>query len=647
MTQPPAAELPPQTFAFQAEVKEVLDLVIHSLYSHREIFLRELISNASDALDKLRFEGLTDPGLASGEGELRIRLEVEPARRIVRVIDGGIGMSREELAENLGTIARSGTRRFLESVREREAAGAPALSGLIGQFGVGFYASFMVAEEITVESRRAGQATGARWRSKGQGEFELEDLPDAPRGTRVELRLKPREGAQEGEDDFADPRVLRELVHRYSDFVEYPIEMAAAHFPGEGDLKRRKAADGVEVVVLNSMKPLWARPKEEIEPQEYAQFYKHLTHGWDDPLETVHFKAEGANEYTALLFIPAERPLDLFDPDRAKSHVNLYVRRVFVMEGCEELLPAWLRFVHGVVDSQDLPLNVSREILQKNRAIAQIEKRLVKKLLDALGAMLESRRADYLRFWKAFGPVLKEGIVMDEEHSQRLAEIALFETSRGEEPTTLAEYVERMAEGQDAIWCLTGPDRRTLERSPHLESLRKKGWEALLLVDPVDEWVVPRLGSFKEKPLRPLERGELSLEAEAEKLDREQRERELRSLLEALEERLKPSVERVRLSTRLVESAAVLVDDEHSIGPHMERLLRQSGQEPPPRRRILELNPAHPVLERLAKAFEADPRSERIAEAADLLYGQALLAEGSPLPDPARFSRLVGELMLR
>jgi molecular chaperone HtpG len=632
----------PETLSFQAEVTELLDLMIHSLYSHREIFLRELVSNASDALDKLRVESLSDDELLGVDKRLCIRLEVEPAKRLVKIIDNGIGMSRDELVENLGTIARSGTRRYLEAMREQGAADTPTL---IGQFGVGFYSSFMVADEITVETWRAGETAGTKWVSRGKGEYTLEEIEGGARGTCITLQLKSQDGDDPDWQDYSDANLLRALVKRYSDFVEYPIEMAAAHFPNLGDDEKETSEEGIEIVRLNSMKPLWARPKDEVTAEEHKEFYHHLTHAWDEPLETVHLKVEGTAEWTALLYVPTERPPELFDAQREKSRVSLYVKRVLIMHDCEELLPPWLRFVRGLVDSEDLPLNVSREILQQSRATLKIRERLVKKLLDSLAAMLAERREDYVRFWRAFGPVLKEGIVMDPEHAERVASLCLFESSAGEELTTLDEYVERMGEREE-IWCLEARDRAAAETSPHLEAVRAKEQEALFLVDPVDEWVLERLREYKEKKLVSLEKGDVELGGESEKEQREQREREQRDLLDRLETELSEHVSGVRFSSRLVDSAAVLVAEEGAPGPYMERLMKQSGHDLPTRKRILELNPEHPVLERLKSLHDEDASSERVKEFADLLHGQALLAEGSPLPDPQRFGKLVSDLMV-
>ncbi len=637
---------PPETVSFQAEVTELLDLMIHSLYSHREIFLRELISNASDALDRLRVEALKDDALLGVDRRLCIRLEVEPAKRLLKILDNGIGMSREELVENLGTIARSGTRRYLEALREKDGAGASALPSLIGQFGVGFYSSFMVAGEITVETWRAGASTGTRWVSAGKGEYTLEEIEGGARGTSITLKLEPREDDDSDWQDFTDANLVRTLVQRYSDFVEHPVEMAAAHFADLADEQKTTSEEGIEVVLLNSMKPLWARPRDEVSQDEHRDFYRHLTHGWDEPLETIHLKVEGTAEWTALLYLPSERAPDLFDSQREKSRVSLYVKRVLIMHDCEELLPPWLRFVRGLVDSQDLPLNVSREILQKGRAVQRIRERLVKKTLDSLETMLAERREDYLRLWRAFGSILKEGIVMDHEQSERIASICLFESSASEEPTTLDEYIERMGEREE-IWCLEARDRVGAEGSPHFEAVRARQEEALFFLDPVDEWVLERLREYKSKKLVSLEKGEVSSSNESEKEQREQREREHRDLLERLESELSEHVSTVRLSQRLVDSAAVLVDEEGTPGPHMERMMKQAGHDLPARKRVLELNPEHPVLERLKSLHDEDASSARVKEFADLLFGQALLAEGSPLPHPQRFGKLVSDLMVR
>ena len=634
-----------QTHTFQAEVKELLGLMIHSLYSHREIFLRELISNASDALDKRRFEALTDPAVGAAPQGGRIRLECDSVAHVLRVIDDGIGMSRAEVIENLGTIARSGTRKFLEAARAKQAAGLPQL---IGQFGVGFYASFMVAEEICVVTRRANEAAGTRWRSKGDGEFAIEEAPDAVVGTQIELFLKAQgpDDDPESFQDFAEPRVLAQLVRRYSDFVEYPIVMETAQFGPAGALKEDQLEDGTKVVVLNTRRPLWARPKDEVTREEHAEFYRHLTHDWSEPLEAVHFKVEGTSEWTALLYLPTERPPGWFEGKVDKCQVSLYVRRVFILAECEALLPAWLRFVRGVVDSQDLPLNVSREILQANRLLPQMRKRLVRKLLDTFLLLLKDRRADYEAFWRQFGTTIKEGLVFDDEHRAQIAEIALFAHSGGEGLTTLGEHVARLPADAKEIYVLSAADAAGAARSPHLEALKAQGREVLFLVDPVDDWVLEHLREFQGKPLTPVGRGPAAWERETAKADRENREREARGFLEALESALSDEVSGVRFSGRLQESPAVLVDEPGALGLHMQRVFEHSRMPQPPKKRVLELNPKHPLIADLERAHREAPDRARVESAAHLLHGQAVLAEGGTLKDPLRFSRLVSELML-
>jgi molecular chaperone HtpG len=630
---------------FQAETKELLDLMIHSLYSHKEIFLRELCSNASDALDKRRFLGLTDPGLAPA-GELSIELEPDPAARTLIVRDNGIGMSREELIENLGTIARSGTKRFLLDARGK--ADAPEL---IGQFGVGFYSAFMVADEVVVESRRAGGEAGWRWRSRGDGHFELEPLADLPAGTRIVLHLKAHDEDEAGAQDFAAEWVLRDIVRRYSDFVSYPIKLLSQRRgpklddqgqPIEGSEETRR-----EWVVINSQKPIWMRPKAEVSAEQYAELYRRISRGFGEPLETIHFRAEGSNEYTAVLFLPKEKPLELFESEPKKSRVQLYVKRVFITADCEELMPPWLRFVPGLVDSNDLPLNVSRETLQHNRQLAQIKKRLTRKVLDSLGGLAKERRADFEAFWGQFGAVLKEGLYFEQGDTQdELAGLCLFRSSRGEGWTGLQEYVERMPAGQPAIYTLAAPDLETARRSPHLERPRAKGYEVLFLLDPVDEFAFQRLEEWHGTKIQALGKGADQLEDEGDKQRRSELEGQHKALLEAMQQRLSGAVSGVSFSSRLSDAAAVLVGEEHSFSPHVEKLMRESGRGPagPASRRRLELNPGHGLVERLEGLRESAP--ERFQDYCDLLYGQALLSEGATPPEPARFAALVAKLLL-
>jgi len=633
-----------ETHAFQAEARELLDLMIHSLYSHKEIFLRELISNASDALDKRRVMGLTDPDLR-GEDEPFIRLESDSAARTLTIVDNGIGMTRDEVVENIGTIARSGTRAFLDELKAAKAAGGEGVSPeLIGQFGVGFYSSFMVASQVVLETCKAGTKEGVRWTSEAAGDYTLEDVGEREPGTRITLHLRDLD-AEDGDQrqDFTDEWTLRAIVRKYSDFVEYPILMDVERTePAQED---EAAKTTVETVTLNSRKPLWTRPRDEIEESEYQEFYKHVSHDWGEPLRTIHFRAEGVHEYTALLFVPKQRPFQLTDP-QAKSRLSLYVKRVFVMEECEELAPPWLRFVCGLVDSADLPLNVSRETLQHNRQVHQIRSRVIRKVLDSLGELLAEDREAYLGFWRSMGPILKEGLYLDDEHRQEIAGICLFASSADEAPTTLAEYVERMPDGQPAIYTLLGQDRQTAARSPHLEALTAKGYEALFLVDPVDEWVVQRLTEFDGKPLRPVERGDDELEEAAEKEAREEQEKELRPVLDSVQECLDDVVKTVRLSGRLRESPAVLVADPGAPTPQMERMLRAAGQEVPETKRILELNPEHEAVKRLVALHRAGGMSDDFARFSELLHGQALLAEGSTPNDPARFARLLADVLV-
>ena len=623
--------------AFQAEVQQLLQLMIHSLYSDKDIFLRELISNSSDALDKLRFAQITDEKLRTA-GEPQIRLETDKDKRTLTVWDNGIGMNEAELVENLGTIARSGTKAFLQEIDENELKERP---DLIGQFGVGFYSSFMVADKVDVVSRKAGEETATHWTSTGDGNYELSEAERATHGTTITLHLKePNE--ERSIEDFIDEAVIRRIVKRYSDFVAYPISMKVWVTADEG------GGQVLEEKVLNSQKAIWARPKDEVTEEEYREFYRHVSHDWQEPLERVAVKMEGTFEAQALLFLPSVAPFDLFHPEM-KRGVQLYVRRVFIMDECKELMPAWLRFVKGVVDAQDLPLNVSREILQKDRQIRVIRKNLVKKTLDALNTLLSDEREKYQSFWGHFGAVLKEGLLQgDEKEQARLLDLQLASSSK-EASTTLAEYVERMPEEQDEIYYLTGPSLEAVQNSPHLEAFKAKGYEVLFFTDPIDEIWLERGLEFKEKDFRSVGRGEVDLSSDEEKEQaekaREEKEAELKDTLSALRVKLQDTVKEVRLSKRLTESAACLVGSPGDPTPQMEKLMRAMGQEPPPVKRVLELNAEHPVTQKLEAMREQD--DEAFGNFAELLYGQALLAEGGQLDDPAKFARLVADLMAK
>ena len=546
-----------ESHAFQAEVQEVLSLVIHSLYTDRDIFLRELISNASDALDKLRFESLTHPEwLPEGE-TLGIALDADAEARTLTIADNGIGMSREDLTGNLGRVASSGTRKFLEALKEGGAEKSPEL---IGRFGVGFYSAFMVADQVTVETRKAGESQGWRWSSDGQGEYTLEEVSDLPRGTVITLRLKdPQEGDEGADKDYTQEWTLRDIVRRYSDFVEYPVQMEVERSEPKLDEEGKPIEGETETVrkmeTLNSMKPLWTRSKDEITPEEYAEFYKHHSHDWNDPLRTIHFKAEGTLEFTALLFLPAEKPMMMGEGQNPKSQLSLYVRRVLVQKECEDLLPAWLRFVRGVVETSDLPLNVSRETMQNNRLVAQIKKGLVRRVCSAMEKLLKEDREAYEGFWKNFGWIFKEGLYFEHGDAQsQVAKLCLFENSGDQAYLSLPEYKEAMSEEQDAIYVLTGQDKATVEASAHLEGMRSKGFCVLYLTDPVDEWVLERMTAFEEIPIKRLDQGDLDLDSDEDKQALEAKTEEHKELLETLKEHLEEGVTEVRFSKRLAKA---------------------------------------------------------------------------------------------
>lgn len=642
-----------ETLQFQSEARQVLDLMVHSVYSNREIFLRELISNASDALDKLRFEALTRPEFGELTRDLHIRIETDKDARTLTVHDNGIGMSRDEVVQYIGTIARSGSKEFLSLLKERDAKELPP--ELIGQFGVGFYSSFMAADRVTLVTRRAGEPAATRWISSGDGTYTLESVEKDGPGTSVTLHLKTAE--EEDATEFLDDWKIREVVKRYSDYVAYPIRMKVEREEVERDEKGVPKDGGkthtvVDDQVLNSMKAIWLRPESEVPDQEYNEFYKHISHDWTDPLKRMTLKAEGKYEFRALLFLPAKAPFDLFFQEGFERGIHLYIRRVFIMSDCKELIPEYLRFVRGVVDSEDLPLNISREILQKNRQIETIRKGVTRKVLDTLKSMQKEEPETYETFWKEFGRVVKEGIYRDPDHKETLLELARFDSTHDPATrTTLDDYVERMKPGQDTIYYMTGESRGAVENSPHLEAFRDKGYEVLLLTDPVDELWVQTTFEYKDKKLQSVGKGEVDLGDEEEKKQQEEKRKDqessFRSLLEALKSHLEDHVKEVRLSSRLTTSPVCLVGDPGDLSPHLEQLLKSAGQDVPQQKRILEINPTHPIVERMQAVFEKDAKDSRVPEYAELLYGQALLAEGSPLPDPAKFSRQVAELMVK
>jgi molecular chaperone HtpG len=610
-----------ETFQFQAEARQVLDLMIHSLYTNKEIFLRELISNASDALDRLRFEALSRAELIGPDEKLEIWIESDPEARTLTIHDNGIGMSRDEVIANIGTIAKSGTRELLQSLREKPSS--DTLTSLIGQFGVGFYSAFMVADRVTLLTRRAGEEQATQWESTGDGTFTIKEASKFTRGTSITLHLIKFDEDAEVED-FTDKWVISRIVKRYSDFVAYPVIYKD---------KDPKQADKT----LNSMKPIWTRPRAEVTDEEYKEFYKHISHDWNEPMKTWSFRAEGRSEYQALLFVPSQAPFDLFYAT-GKFGLHLFVRRVLIMEHCEELLPPYLRFIRGVVDSADLPLNVSRQRLQEDRHIAQIRKWLTKKVLDSLEDMQKNEPEKYVEMWKQFGRVLKEGASFDFDNKDRLTALFLFESSNDPEKlTTLKDYVGRMKTDQNAIYYLTGPSRRSVENSPHLEAFREKGIEVLYLVDNVDELLVQWLQEFEEKKLKSVGKGVADL---GEQKELEEKSREFAKLAEALQKKLDDRVKEVRLSSRLTSSPACLVVSEQEMSPNLEKLLSQAkGEEVTKQKRIMELNPNHEIISRMRDRVESD--DAMLDDFAEVLYGYAMLAEGSELQDPLKFNQAV------
>ncbi|HWS13521.1 MAG TPA: molecular chaperone HtpG [Rhodocyclaceae bacterium] len=626
-----------QTLGFQAEVKQLLHLMIHSLYSNREIFLRELISNASDACDKLRFEALNHPALFESDPDLKIRIAFDKEARTVTVSDNGIGMSREEVIEHLGTIAKSGTREFFRSLTGDQQKDAH----LIGQFGVGFYSSFIVADKVTVLTRRAGlpAAEGVRWEcamtGDTAGEYSVEPADRPGRGTEVILHLR------ESENDLLSGYRLREIVRKYSDHIVQPIVMKKE----EWDKDKGEQVLTAEDETVNQASALWAKPKSEITEEQYKEFYKHVGHDFEDPLAWVHSRVEGRTEYTELLYLPARAPFDLWDRNQ-RHGIKLYVRRVFIMDDAEQLMPVYLRFVRGVVDSSDLPLNVSREILQESKDIESIRGGCTKKVLGLLEDLAENQKDKYAKFWGEFGRVLKEGVGEDHANKERIAKLLRFASTQAdteEEAVSLADYVSRMKEGQEKIYFITAETFNAARSSPHLEVFRKKGIEVLLLSDRVDEWVVGHLTEFDGKPLVSVAKGGLDLgklEDEQEKAEQAREADEYKDLVERIRASLGEQVKEVRVTHRLTDSPACLVSDEYDLGGNLARILKAAGQTAPASKPILEINPKHPVVLRLR--YE----EKRFDDWSRVLFDQALLAEGGQLDDPAGFVRRVNQLML-
>ncbi|MBW2504248.1 MAG: molecular chaperone HtpG [Deltaproteobacteria bacterium] len=620
---------------FKAEVNKILDLMIHSLYSHKEIFLRELISNASDAIDKARYLALTEKTINPTGDEWQIELIPDTEAGTLTVRDNGIGLTRDEAAEELGTIAHSGTKEFLKLLESNKVKDNPEL---IGQFCVGFYSAFMVADQVTVLTRRADAAAdeAVRWKSDADGSYTLEDITKNTRGTDVILHLK------EDEKKYLEEWELRKVVKQYSDFIEYPVVMNVTRSQPDSDDKE-KMIEKTELETLNSRKAIWIKDKSEVSEEEYQEFYKHITHDFKEPARTIHYRAEGTTEFSALLYLPKERPFDIFYQDY-KIGPTLYVRRVQIMDHCEAMLPPYLRFVKGVVESADLPLNVSREILQDNKVVNVIKKNITKKILDTLAAMKNEDLEAYTAFYEQFGRILKEGIHHDFERRDTIAELLLFESTKTEpgKKITLDEYVKRMPLEQKEIYYMTGPDRATAESSPYLEVFKEKGLEVLLMTDDIDDLIISSLGQYQEKGLQSAIKGDLDL---GDGVKKEEKQKEFSDLLALMKEQLKDVVGEVRVSGRLKDSAVCLVAGEHDLDPQMEKMFRAMGQNVPKGQRSLEVNPDHPLITKMQALFTADAKNERLKEYVDLLYDQALLLEGDRPRDPVAFAKTMSKLM--
>lgn len=632
---------------FKTEVQQLLDLVVHSLYSNTDIFLRELISNSSDAIDLARFESLSDESVLEDDPDWKIKIHVDKEAGTLTVSDNGVGMSAEEVDKNIGTIASSGTKRILQQLKENKTKVPPEL---IGQFGVGFYSAFMVSDKVILRTRRAGDHdAGIEWRSTGSGSYSVEQITKEKRGTDVILLLA------EDMEEYLEEWKIRKIVKQFSDFVEHPVTMDVTREEVSRD-EDGKPIEGAEKEVtvteetLNSRKAIWQRSKDEIEDDEYNDFYKHISHDFQDPSRVIHWNVEGMTAFRALLYIPAKSQWSMFMPQERDKGIHLYVKRVFITDNCEELTPQYLRFVRGVVDSSDLPLNVSREILQKHALITRIRKNLQKKVLDTLSEMQEKDRDGYVSFWQEFGAILKEGIHTDIANREKLQELLIFQSSGTDAGAyvTIKEYVSRMPEGQEEIYYITGDDREFLEKSPHLEVFEKKGYEVLFMTDPIDEWVVQSMNSYDDKPLRSVAQGNVDLpsdeDADQEKKSEED-EKKYGELIGSVKEILGERVKDVRLSNRLTESACCLVADEAGMGIQMEKIMKAMNQDVPQARRILELNPEHPIVGTMKALREEDSNHPKLTEYSELLYDQALLTASLPIEDTVQFARRISELM--
>ena len=625
-----------ETHGFQAEVKQLLHLMIHSLYSNREIFLRELISNASDAADKLRFEAIADESLYEDDPDLKIRIDFDPEAKTLSITDNGIGMTRDDVVQQLGTIARSGTAEYLQTM----SADSKRDANLIGQFGVGFYSAFIVADSVEVLTRRAGVPAGeaVHWISDGQGEFTVETIERAARGTTVRLHLRDDAG------EYADAFRLRNLVNKYSDHIAFPVEMLQQEPPAATDESGEEDEKALEYEAVNSAKALWTRPRTEIDDDEYREFYKHIAHDFQDPLDWSHNRVEGKREYTSLLYLPAKPPFDLWNRESPRG-LKLYVQRVFIMDDAEQFLPLYLRFVRGVIDSSDLSLNVSRELLQQDATVEAIKGALTKRVLDMLDKMSANEPDKYRDFWQQFGRVIKEGPAEDMGNSEKIAGLLRFATTKGEgeaQDQSLADYAGRMQEGQDKIYYVTADSYQSAVASPHLEIFRKKDIEVLLLSDPIDEWVMGHLREFDGKELRDVRRGELDLDGDTQSDSEDKDDEEHQEFLDRLRAELKDEVEEVRLTDRLTDSPACLAIGEFDMGNQMRKIMEASGQTLPDSKPIFEINAEHPLIARL----DAEQDQQRFGDLAAVLLDQARLSEGQQLNDPGTYAKRLNRLLL-
>jgi molecular chaperone HtpG len=632
-----------KTYEFKTDVKQLLDLVTHSLYSHKDIFLRELISNASDAIDKVRFESLTNKDVLESNDDWKIKLIANEPEKTLTISDNGCGMTQDDLINHIGTIAKSGTQEFLKMLQENKAKDNP---DFIGQFGVGFYSAFMVADKVVIQTRIAGER-GHQWISTGEGQFEIDDYPKLTRGTDIILHLK------KDSEEFLKEYTLRNLVKKYSDFVEFPVcmDVEKSDYPVDKDGKPDYKAEPIkrtEEETFNSREAIWLKPKSKVTEDEYKNFYKHISHDFSEPLKTIHYSAEGTSEFKALMYIPSKAPFDLFRPESIKG-LHLYINRVFIMDECKKLLPEYLRFVKGVVDSSDLPLNVSREILQENPQLEKIKKNLVSKILSVLKDLKENENENYLKFYGEFGPVLKEGLHYDFSNKDKIADLLLFETTTSDgKLKSLKEYVEGMKGDQKEIYYISAESKAKALGSPQLEVFKSKGLEVLLMTDPVDEWVLPHLNEYDKKPLKAVHQGDVKFDDEKEEDAREieKKEKEHGDVLKAVKEVLKDKVKDVKFSKRLVDSVACLTAGEGAMNAQMEQMMRAMGQAVPKQQKILELNPKHKLVSVLEGLHKNKEKSDTFNSYVSLIFDQAMLTDGAQLEDALGFAKRVSELMV-